>query len=135
MTTPAARRSRLTDHGSPAEIRSELAHAEVDLLRAERHVRYLKDLLDLRDPPRRPRTHHEAYRLADQIPTCRMAWMDAGDGPFGSRAVPENQGMQRARVGQQRGTYYKTSLTRDGMTVWNWGRVHPADRANGVCAS
>jgi hypothetical protein len=68
------------------------------------------------------------YYANDRIPTCRMAWMDAGDGPFGSRAMPENKGMARSPVGHQRGTYFRTSKTRldlsicpEPMTVWRWG--------------
>jgi hypothetical protein len=81
--------------------------------------------------------------LADQRPTCRMTVEEyPEDSVFAhhhGRLAPENMGMERARVGQQRGTYFKTSLVRHHpvwgeMTVWYYGRVHPVDRANGVVA-
>jgi len=68
------------------------------------------------------------YLAADGIPTCRMAWMDAADSPFESRAVPEVMGMYRSPIGHQRGTYFKTSKTYydpaiwpEPMQVWRWG--------------
>lgn len=84
------------------------------------------------------------YFLAYQRPTCRMSVSEyPPDCPFyeegQGKLVPENMGMERATVGQQRGTFFKTSLTRHHpvwgeMTVWYWGSVHPVDWAQGVCA-
>jgi hypothetical protein len=87
--------------------------------------------------------HGYEYFLADQRPTCRMAVEEhPADSPFkddDGRIMPENMGMERATVGRQRGTYFKTSLVRHHpvwgeMTVWHYGGVHPVDLANGVRA-
>jgi len=82
------------------------------------------------------------YLDADQIPTCRMAWMDASGpsaGIFADHAVTEVAGMQRAPVGSQRGTYFKTSKVRYDpavcpvpMTVWRWGGRDREDITSGA---
>lgn len=82
--------------------------------------------------------------LAYIRPTCRMAVCEyPPDSVFyeseHGKVIPENMGMDRTPVGCQRGTHFKTSLTRHHpvygeMTVWYWGGVHPEDRAKGVTA-
>ncbi len=57
------------------------------------------------------------------------------DSPFEDQVMPEKLAHVLMHVGQQWGTYFKTSLKKDGMTVWLWGGVHPVDLASGVRAS
>lgn len=56
------------------------------------------------------------------------------DSPFEDRIAPEMLFHVEYPVGMQSGTYFKTSLLKDGMTVWLWGGVHPDDLAMGVVA-
>lgn len=96
----------------------------------------------MRDMSRRELEQWHLFLAADQIPTCRMIWRDAtgpSGGVFESGAVMEVAGMQRAPVGSQRGTYFKTSKTRydpaicpEPMTVWRYGGRDPDDVLSGA---
>jgi hypothetical protein len=91
------------------------------------------------------RDQRRRLQAADQIPTCRMAWMDTtgfSDGLYQSHAVKEVAGMQRAPVGSHIGRYFKTSKTYfdpeiwpEPMTVWRLDGRDPDDILSGDCWS
>lgn len=67
--------------------------------------------------------------------TGGFIWLahDHYDSPFGEHTGPSPERLFHIEwpVGSQSGTYFKTSKTHDGMTVWLWGGRHPDDVAAG----
>lgn len=62
-------------------------------------------------------------------PTGRRIYLshEFYDSPFEDKTSDELLAHVEARIGEQYGTYFKTSKQRDGMTVWLWGGRHPDD--------
>jgi hypothetical protein len=79
----------------------------------------------------RDRRHAQPEARAQRHPpTGRSIWLchHHYDSPFGpDREAPETWGSVIASIGDQGGTFFKTSKVHNGMTVWLWGGRHPDD--------